>query len=109
MLQPATVADLHIRPDDTIRTDLAARAQACARIDDRSWMDLCPTHKSTKPNSISASDTTSLFTTQRPFARATFFLCCVISTSMKSVSPGTTGLRNFTSSALMKSVSYTHL
>ena len=102
MPQTAACAEFHIRPDDTVRPDLAPLGDPRAGVDYCRRVDLCLTHASTTPKSISASETTSLFTMQRPFTFASARLCCVISTSMKSVSPGTTGFRNFTESALIK-------
>src|SRR5437763_16557436 len=59
-------------------------------------------HLSRNVNMRSPSETTASFTTQLQRAFASRLLRALINSAlMKSVSPGKTGLRNFTSSALM--------
>ncbi len=102
MLQPALRAECHVRADHAVWTDLAVFADLRCRIDDRRGMNLRRAHVSTKPNIISASRHDLAVHDAAPAAFTIDFFRCIISTSMKSVSPGTTGLRNFTASALMK-------
>src|SRR5207302_2749739 len=98
---PAAVAERDAGLDHAIRPDDDTGSDFRRRIDDRRGMN--PRHHvSMNANISSASETNSLFTTQRPVAFAIFPRALVISTWMKSVAPGTTGLRNFTPSALMK-------
>src|SRR3954465_8612843 len=103
MLEPAIGAEDDIRPDDTVRPDDCSCAEFGARIDDCRWMDLRIAHRSRNVNMSSPSETMWSFTTQVQRAFARRLLRALISSAvMKSVSPGMTGLRNFTSSALMK-------
>ena len=100
MLEAAAGAELGLCADDAVGADNYAGAEARAGLDDGCGMDIA--HVSINPNIMWASETTSSLTTQRPKALATRPRNLSISTWMKRVSPGMTGLRNFTSSALMK-------
>ena len=101
VLEPATGPEGNVGANDGVGADFAVIADLGGRVDDGGGMDLCA-HGSTTPNIISASLTTSPLTRQRPRALTMAFFRWVISTSMKRVSPGTTGLRNLTASALIK-------
>src|SRR5438067_978236 len=79
VLKPAAIADAHTRFDDAIRPDANIRADLHGRINDRRRMDL-RAQVCTSVNNMSASETTSSLTTQRPVARAILPLNFVIST-----------------------------
>ena len=95
-----SASHLDLRADVAEWPDLNIGVQNRRGVDDRAGMDFC--HLSTRPKSRIPSETTSPLTKQRQEALPRRFLALVSSHSMKSVSPGMTGLRNLTSSALMK-------
>ena len=101
MLQPAVGTEFDIGTNDAIRADLAALRDVRGGIDDGRGMNP-RAHVSMMQNIMSASETTSPLTRQRPRAFTITRFFWMSWTSIKSVSPGTTGLRNFTASALMK-------
>ena len=101
MAEKASAApDLDLRANVAERTHLRAGVQNRGGVYDRTGMDFC--HLSTRPKRRMPSETTSPLTRQRQEALPRRFFALVSSHSMKSVSPGMTGLRNLTSSALMK-------
>ena len=98
--QARATADLNLRTDMTEWPDFRIGMDDGAGINNRAGMNRC--HLSTSPKRRIASETTSPFTRHRQEAFPSRFFALVSSHSMKRVSPGMTGLRNFTSSALMK-------
>src|SRR5437588_8278948 len=103
MLQPAVLPEPHVGTDHTIRSDDCSRSNLRARIDNRRRMNLHVAHLSRNVNINSPSETTASFTTQWHLAFANRSPRAFVSSAwMNIVSPGITGLRNFTSSALMK-------
>src|SRR5689334_22840897 len=86
-----------------IRSDGAPRAKLRFRIDNCRRVNLHVAHLSRNVNINSPSETIASLTTQWHFAFAKRSPRAFVSSAwMKIVSPGITGLRNFTPSALMK-------
>src|SRR5690606_17569980 len=100
--QQAAVPDLHLWTDDRIGTDLHLVPQFRARVHHPGRMHRRQGHLSTTQAIISASVTTCASTVATPLSRAILPRNWSISTSIRSWSPGTTGLRNFTASRAMK-------
>src|SRR6266513_6205937 len=103
LLQPTIRAEHHVRTYYAIGTGDRSGADLCARIDNRGRVNLHVAHLSRNVNISSPSETIASFTTQWHFAFANRSPRALVSSAwIKMVSPGKTGLRNFTSSALMK-------
>lgn len=115
MLEPATISEHDVCTDDAVWADVAVCADLGARINNSGGMNhrgkelkrcvteaLQTAQRSTTLNINSASETTWPLTRQRPMAWATLRFTFVISVSITSVSPGSTGRRHFTSLALRK-------
>src|SRR5207237_8424210 len=103
MLQPAISTSYHIASDDTVRSNDCVLADLCSGINNVRRVNLHVTHLSRNVNINSPSETTASFTTQWHLAFANRSPRAFVSSAwMNIVSPGITGLRNFTSSALMK-------
>src|SRR5204863_7044658 len=103
MLQPAGSTDVDVGHDYAIGTNNRAATKLRSGIDNCGGVNLDIAHLSRNVNMRSPSETTASLTTQLQCAFASRLLRALISSAwMKSVSPGKTGLRNFTSSALMK-------
>src|SRR5213078_2265651 len=103
LLQPAILTKHYVRCDNAIRSNDCSGADFRAWIDNCRRMNLHVAHLSRNVNINSPSETTASFTTQWHFAFARRSPRDLVSSAwMKIVSPGKTGLRNFTSSALMK-------
>src|SRR6202011_6015712 len=102
MLQPAVLSQHHFWRDHAIRPDDRARPNLSARVHKRARMNLHVAHLSRNVNINSPSETTASLTTQWHFALASRSPRALISSAWtKIVSPGITGFRNFTPSALM--------
>ena len=97
-MQPAIVAERDVLADDAIRPDFTTGTDLRLGVNDGGGMN----HWPRKMKVTSASLTTSSRTLQTPLALPILPRDLVSSTSMISTSPGTTGLRHFTSSAAMK-------
>src|SRR5882724_11440884 len=103
MLEPAVWAEHHIGAYHAIGPDDCPCPDLCAGINNRGRVNLHVAHLSRNVNISSPSETTASFTTQWHFAFARRSPRDLVSSAwIKMVSPGKTGLRNFTSSALMK-------
>src|SRR5205085_572911 len=103
MLQPAALPQHDVRADHAVRADYCSRTDSRTRIDKRRRMNLHVAHRSRNVNINSPSETIASFTTQWHFAFARRSPRDLVSSAwMKMVSPGKTGLRNFTSSAPIK-------
>ena len=98
VLEFGVFADDGVGSDDAVGADAGAGMDFGRRIDDGSRVD----HSETRPKRRMPSLTISPLTVQEHAARAMVLRERVNSQWMKRVSPGKTGLRNFTSSALMK-------
>ena len=98
VLEFGVFADDDVWPDHAVGPDAGAGRDLGRRIDDGGRVD----HSETRPKRRLPSLTISPLTVQEQAARAMVLRERVSSQWMKSVSPGKTGLRNFTSSALMK-------
>ena len=98
VLEFGVFADDDVRPDHAVGPDAGAGGDFRRGIDDGGRVD----HSETRPKRRLPSLTISPLTVQEQAARAMVLRERVSSQWMNSVSPGKTGLRNFTSSALMK-------
>src|SRR5262245_61111000 len=101
-MEQTIVAHHHIFADNAVRTDPAIGADLCFWMNNGSGVNHRDQVLSTNMNVTSASLTTRPFTEQTPLAFPIFPRVLVSSTSIKSVSPGRTGLLHFTLSADMK-------
>ena len=90
--------DDDVGADNAVGSDAGGGIHLRRRIDDGGGVD----HSETRPKRRMPSLTISPLTVQEQAARAMVLRERVSSQWMKRVSPGKTGLRNFTSSALMK-------
>src|SRR5438270_13993796 len=103
MLQPASLTQFDTGPDQAVGADGRAGTNLRSGINNGSPVNLDIAHLSRKVNMRSPSETTASLTTQLQCAFASRLLRALISsTCMKCMSPGNTGLRNFTAYALIK-------
>src|ERR1700693_4082661 len=99
VLQPAPRPNGHFASDDTIGPNDHVWTNLCFRIDDCSGMNA---HAATNANINVPSEVTSPLTRHRQLAFPMFPLALRSSASTINISPGTTGFRNLTASALKK-------